>query len=193
MATGMNMPPESRKGQERRMQMTKFTASSFLQDVDVLELALETVQRSRTGRRVGDRFRSSVANMFAITVDHFGKALGRWLASHSTSMDEAGVSEFEVAFRDAARLGLISGEACERWIEYRVLSRKMASLDGKVFTETVLSTFPVLLEDTRDLVGVMAGCRESEELELSDHLRRQVEQILRAGGSPAGEQLGDSS
>ncbi len=94
--------------------MTRFTVSSFQQDVDVLELALETVQRSRMSRRVGDRFRSSVANMFAITVDHFGKALGRWLASHSTSMDEAGVSEFEVAFRDAARLGLISAEACER-------------------------------------------------------------------------------
>ena len=173
--------------------MTRFTGSSFLQDVDVLELALETVQRSRTGRRVGDRFRSSVANMFAITVDHFGKALGRWLASHSTSMDEAGVSEFEVAFRDAARLGLISGEACERWIEYRELSRKMASLDGKVFTETVLSTFPGFMDDARALVEVMAGRRESEEPELSDRLRRQVEQILRAGGSPAGEQLGDSS
>ena len=173
--------------------MTRFTGSSFLQDVDVLELALETMQRSRTGRRVGDRFRSSVANMFAITVDHFGKALGRWLASHSTSVDEAGVSEFEVPFRDTARLGLISGEACERWIEYRELSRKVASLDGKVFTETVLSTFPGLLEDARDLVGVMAGCREREKLELSDCLRRQVEQILRAGGSPAGEQLGDSS
>ena len=175
------------------MQMTRFTVSSFLQDVDVLELALETVRRSRTGRRVSDRFRSSVANMFAITVDHSGKALGRWLASHSTSMDEAGAPEFEVAFRDAARLGLISGEACERWLEYRELSMEMASLDGMVFAETVMSTFPGFMDDARELVGVMAGRRESEEPELSDCLRRQVEQILRAGGPPAGEQLGDSS
>lgn len=102
-------------------------------------------------------------------------------------MDEAGVSEFEVAFRDAARIGLISGEACERWLDYRELSKEMASLDGKVFTETALDILPRFMEDARDLVGVMAGCRESEESELSDRLRRQVEQILRAGGSPAGE------
>ena len=152
-----------------------------------MELALETLQRYRTGERINDRFRSSVANMFAITVDHFGKALGRWLASHSTSMDEAGVSEFEVAFRDAARLGLISGEACERWIEYRELSRKIASLDGKVFTEMVLSTFPGFMDDASELVEVMAGCRESGEPELSDRLRRQVEQILRNGGFSVGE------
>ena len=173
--------------------MMRFTVRSLLQDVNALELAIETLRRYRTGERVNDRFRSSVVRFFALVVEHFGNVLGRRLASRPASMDETGTPEFEVAFRDAARLGLISGEACERWIEYKELSRKVASLDGKVFTETVLSTFPGLLEDARDLVGVMAGCRESEELELSDCLRRQVEQILRAGGSPAGEQLGDSS
>ena len=158
--------------------MTRFTVSSFLQDVAVLELALETVQRSRTSRRVGDRFRSSVSNLFAITVDHFGKALGRRLASRPASMDEAGVSEFEAVFRNAARLGLISTEACERWLEYRKLSREMASLGGEVFTETTLDILPCFTDDARELAEVIAGSRIGEEPELSDGLRCQVERIL---------------
>ena len=167
--------------------MMKLTVRSLLQDVDALELALATLRRYRTGERVNDRFRSSIVRFFALVVDHFGNVLGRRLASHPASMDETGAPEFEDALRDAARLGLISGEACERWLEYRELSMEMASLDGTVFAETVLSTFPGFVDDARALVEVMAGHRESGEPELSDRLRRQVEQILRAGGSPAGE------
>ncbi len=167
--------------------MMRFTVRSLLQDVDVLELALETLQRYRTGERVNDRFRSSIVSFFALVVEHFGNVLGRWLASGPASVDEAGAPEFEVAFRNAARLGLISGETCERWLEYRELSMGMASLDGRVFAKTVLSTFPGFMDDARELVEVIAGRRESEEPEMSDRLRRQVEQILRDGGFSVGE------
>ena len=44
-----------------------------------------------------------------------------------------------------------------------------------------------LLQDVRDLVEVMAGRRKSEDLDLSDRLRRQVEQILWDGSPYAGE------
>ena len=152
-----------------------------------MELALETLQRYRTGERVNDRFRSSVVRFFALVVDHFGNVLGRLLALCSASADETGAPEFEVAFRNAARLGLISGETCERWFEYRDISREMASLDGEVFAETVLSTFPGSMGEARELVEVIAGCREGGEPELSDRLRRQVEQILRDGGFSVGE------
>ena len=158
--------------------MTRITVSSFLQDVAVLELALETVQRSRTSRRVGDRFRSSVSNMFAITVDHFGKALGRRLTSRSASMDYVGASEFEVVFWNAARLGLISAEARARWLEYRKLSREVASLDGEMFAETTVHILSCFIDDARELAEVIAGSRTGEEPELSDGLRRQVERIL---------------
>lgn len=62
----------------------------------------------------------------------------------------------------------------------------MASLDGKGFTAIVLGKFPGFMEDARELVEVMAGYRENEELELSNRLRRQIEQILEGEGSPAG-------
>ena len=122
--------------------MTRIDFAPLLMGVDTLEVALETLQRHGGGGRVSDRLRSSMVSMFALVVEHFGKVLGRRLGSCQASVDEAGESGYEEAFRNAVSIGLLSVETCERWLEYGELSKDIATLGGREFVETALGTFP---------------------------------------------------
>ena len=123
-------------------------------------------------------------SMFALVVEHFGKALGRRLSSCHASVDEADESGYEEAFRNAVSIGLLYAETCERWLGYREVSRDIATLGGREFVETALGIFPSFMKDARELVGVMTVCRESEELELSNRFRYRVERMLEDGSLP---------
>ena len=160
--------------------MTRIDFAPLLMGVDTLEVALETLQRHGAGGHVSNRLSTSMISMFALVVKHFGKVLGRRLSSCQASVDEAGESGYEGAFRNAVGLGLLSAETCGRWLEYGELSKDIATLGGREFVETALGTFPRFIEDARELVGVMADRRESEE-ELSDRFRCRVERMLQDG------------
>ena len=64
---------------EGRIWMTRIDFAPLLMGVDTLEVALETLQRHGAGGRVSNRLRTSMISMFALVVEHFGKALGRRL------------------------------------------------------------------------------------------------------------------
>ena len=58
-------------------------------------------------------------------------------------------------FRHAARYGLISADACERWLEYRDNRNDTAHDYGAGFAEATLTLLPVFIADAKALADVI--------------------------------------
>ncbi|MCY3691217.1 MAG: nucleotidyltransferase substrate binding protein [Chloroflexota bacterium] len=62
---------------------------------------------------------------------------------------------FKDSFRHAAKHGLISVEACERWFAYRDNRNDTAHDYGADFAETTLKLLPTFIVDARELARVI--------------------------------------
>lgn len=64
-------------------------------------------------------------------------------------------------FRYASRYGLISADACERWLEYRDNRNETAHDYGKVFAEATLVLLPRFVADARVLADGLEVPRDA--------------------------------
>ncbi|MXX25484.1 MAG: hypothetical protein F4Z82_08595 [Caldilineaceae bacterium SB0668_bin_21] len=83
------------------------------------------------------------------------------LRPYFASNRQADQLTFNDICRHAARHSLISGDACERWLEYRALRNETAHDYGEQFAERTLEMLPQFVADAEELVNVIEEDRDS--------------------------------
>ena len=124
--------------------------------IDTLELALDELQRHESGEFIYEVFRSACVKEFEIILEQAGSLLKRRLRPYFSSNQEADRLTFKSIFRHAAAHGLISVDACERWLLYRDHRNDTAHLYGEDFAETTLKVLPQFVEDAKELRQVIS-------------------------------------
>ena len=84
-----------------------------------------------------------------------GSLLKKRLRGYFASNREADSLYFRDIFRHAARHGLITGDECERWLQYRDHRNNAAHRYGEEYADEVLAALPAFIEDARALSRVI--------------------------------------
>ena len=90
-----------------------------------------------------------------VNTDHLNRCIsalaGAWAGLRQR---EAGELSYDI-YRHAARHCLISGGACERWLEYHAARNETAHEYGERFAERTLELLPQFIADARALARVI--------------------------------------
>ena len=123
--------------------------------LQTLELALESLGSHPADDIVRDIYRAACVKEFEIVLDQSGKLLRKrlrpWFASHR-QVDRL---VFKDVFRHAAKHGLISAEACERWLTYRDNRNDTAHDYGAGFADATLKLLPDFVSDVKVLAAML--------------------------------------
>lgn len=124
--------------------------------VSALETAYDQLDTRDLDAVMYDVFRAACVKQFELALEQSGKLLKKRLRPYFASNREADRLNFKDCFRHAANHGLISSEACRRWLEYRD-SRNRTSHDyGENFAEATLRLIPTFIIDITELASVIA-------------------------------------
>ncbi len=123
--------------------------------LNALEHALSGLDRSDPDDITYDIFRAACVKEFELVLEQSGKLLRKRLRAWFASNQEADRLTFKDIFRHAAKRGLIDGQVCERWLEYRDNRNDTAHNYGEGFAETTLKLLPDFLADARALADVI--------------------------------------
>ena len=124
--------------------------------IDTLESAFVQLQQRGPGDPFYDIMRAAAVKEFEIVLEQSGSLLKKRLRPYFASNRQADRLTFKGAFRHAARHGLISVEACERWFAYRDNRNDTAHDYGERFAETTLELLPEFIADAREMARVIA-------------------------------------
>lgn len=124
--------------------------------IGTLDLALEQLKQHEPGEFIYEVFRSACVKEFEIILEQSGSLLRKRLRPYFASNRQSDTLVFKDIFRYAARHGLISTEACERWLEYRDHRNETAHLYGEEFAGTTLVLLPQFIEDAGQLARVIS-------------------------------------
>ena len=91
--------------------------------INTLESAFEQLQQYEPSDTFYDIFRAASVKEFEIVLEQSGSLLKKRLRPYFASNRQADKLTFKNAFRRAAKHGLISVEASERWFAYRKQER----------------------------------------------------------------------
>ncbi|MDE2803472.1 MAG: nucleotidyltransferase substrate binding protein [Chloroflexota bacterium] len=123
--------------------------------IDTLESASDELQRRGPGDAFYDIFRAAAVKEFEIILEQCGSLLKKRLRPFFASNRQADRLTFKDAFRHAAKHGLITVEASERWFSYRDNRNDTAHNYGEGFAETTLKLLPEFIGDAKQLAGVL--------------------------------------
>ena len=124
--------------------------------IDTLESAFEQLEGYEPSDVFYDILRAASVKEFEIVLEQSGSLLKKRLRPYFASNRQADRLTFKDAFRHAAKHGLISVEACERWFVYRDNRNDTAHDYGQKFAETTLKLLPTFIADARDMARVIA-------------------------------------
>lgn len=116
-----------------------------------LEHALTELKRSDPAHIGYDVFRAACVKEFELVLEQSGKLLRKRLAGYFASHRQADRLAFKNLFRHAAKHGLITSDACERWLEYRDTRNQTAHDYGELLAESTLELLPRFIVDARAL------------------------------------------
>ena len=132
-------------------------------DIDFLTRCINTLESaSRELRHRGpddafyDILRAASVKEFEIILEQCGSLLKKRLRPFFSSHRQADRLTFKDAFRHAAKHGLITVEASERWFVYRDNRNDTAHNYGERFAETTLKLLPDFISDAKALARVIA-------------------------------------
>ena len=124
--------------------------------INTLESAFEQLQQYEPSDTFYDIFRAASVKEFEIVLEQSGSLLKKRLRPYFASNRQADKLTFKNAFRRAAKHGLISVEASERWFAYRNNRNDTAHDYGEKFAETTLKLLPDFITDARELARIIA-------------------------------------
>ena len=124
--------------------------------IDTLNAAFKHLQQCGREDVFYDIFRAASVKEFEIVLEQSGSLLKKRLRPYFASNRQVDRLTFKNAFRHAAKHGLITVEACERWMTYRDNRNDTAHDYGKGFAEATLKLLPDFIADSRALAGVIA-------------------------------------
>ncbi len=105
-------------------------------------------------------YREACVKEFELVLEQSGRLLKKKLRPYFASNRQADRLTLNDIFRHAARHSLISGDACERWLEYRALRNETAHEYGEQFAERTLDILPQFVADAEKLVNVIEEDRD---------------------------------
>lgn len=120
-----------------------------------LQHALAALDKSDPGDIEYDVFRAACVKEFELVLEQSGKLLRKRLAHYFASNRQADRLVFKDLFRHAAKHGLITPDACERWLQYRNTRNETAHDYGQVLAEATLELLPGFIVDAKDLARMI--------------------------------------
>ncbi len=129
--------------------------SGFRRCIGTLEAALEQFRREEQDETLRHVFNAACERQFELVLNIGGSLLRRRLGDLFTSSREADRLTFRDAFHHGAKHGLMSAEACERWLQYRDAHNASAHDYGERFAETALELIPAFISDARSLADAV--------------------------------------
>ena len=128
--------------------------------VSTLRSAWEGLQQCDTGDVLYDIYRAACVKEFELVLEQSGRLLKRRLRPYFASNRQADQLYFNDIFRYAVKHCLMSDDACERWLQYRVTRNEPAHELGKHFAERTLELLPQFIVDAEALAGVIGEGRD---------------------------------
>ena len=119
--------------------------------IETLEGAFALLQRHEPDEMAYRISRSACVKEFEIIEELSGSLLKKRLRGYFASNREADRLYFRDIFRHAARHGLVTGNECERWLQYRDLLNNAAHRYGEAFADDVLAVLPTFIDDAKAL------------------------------------------
>ena len=123
--------------------------------VNTLEAAFDHLRTIGPSDSVYEIYRAASVKEFELVLEQSGSLLKKRLRPYFASNRQVDRMTFRNTFRHAARHGLISVAACERWLAYRDARNDTAHRYGEGFAETTLELLPQFIADARELVRVI--------------------------------------
>ena len=124
--------------------------------IGTLELAFEQLAQHDPDDFIYEVFCSACVKEFEIILEQCGVLLKKRIRPYFASNRQADALIFKDIFRHAAKHGLISVDACERWLVYRNSRNDTAHRYGEDYAETTLELLPEFIEDAKELAQVLA-------------------------------------
>ena len=128
--------------------------------ISTLRAAWEGLQQCDAGDVLYEIYRAACVKEFELVLEQSGRLLKRRLRPYFASNRQADQLYFNDIFRYAAKHCLISDDACERWLEYRVTRNETAHEYGEHFAERTLELLPRFIVDADALAGVIEEGRD---------------------------------
>ena len=123
--------------------------------VNTLETAFEHLQTTGPSDSVYEIYRAASVKEFELILEQSGSLLRKRLRPYFASNRQVDRLTFRNTFRHAARHGLISVAACERWLAYRDARNDTTHRYGEEYAEATLELLPQFIVDARELVRVI--------------------------------------
>ncbi len=102
-----------------------------------------------------DALRAACVKYFELILEQSGRMLRKRLRPWLASNRQADRLTFRDVFRHAAKHGLLTADASERWLEYRDNRNDTAHNYGENFAETTLTLLPSFITDAKVLADVI--------------------------------------
>ncbi|MXZ19822.1 MAG: nucleotidyltransferase [Caldilineaceae bacterium SB0665_bin_25] len=120
--------------------------------IRTLRAARDGLQQYEAGDVLYEICRAACVKEFELVLEQSGRLLRRRLRPYFASNRQADQLTFNDVFRYAAKHCLISGDACERWLEYRAMRNETAHEYGEHFAERTLEALSTFIADAEELV-----------------------------------------
>ena len=137
-------------------QTADIDTSGLRRCIGTLEAAFAHLQRENPDEAMRDIFRAACDKQFELVLEIGGSLLRKRIREFFASNREADRLTFRDAFRHAAKRGLVSAEACERWLQYRDIRNASAHDYGAHLAETALELLPAFIVDAQALAEAVA-------------------------------------
>lgn len=123
--------------------------------ITVLEAEFDEISKYQPSDFHYDVFRAASIKHFELILEQSSRLLRKRLRAWFASNRQVDRLSFRDVFRHAAKHGLISADACERWLKYRDNRNDTAHNYGEDFAEATLALLPTFIEDARVLTDVI--------------------------------------
>jgi nucleotidyltransferase substrate binding protein (TIGR01987 family) len=128
-----------------------------------LENALAKIKTEEFNTIDYEMYRSACVKEFEIILEQSGKLLRKILKPYFSSPVQVDRLNFKDLFRHAALRGLMSDEACERWLKYRDSRNNTAHDYGVELAEEALEFFPQFVFDALDFVQIIKSQNDADQ------------------------------
>ncbi len=125
-----------------------------------LRTAWDGLQQFKAGDVQYEIYRAACVKEFELVLEQSGRLLKRRLRPYFASNRQADQLTFNDIFRYAAKHCLISGDSCERWLEYRAVRNETTHEYGEHFAERTLVLLPQFIADAEELVNAIEDGRD---------------------------------
>ena len=123
--------------------------------IRTLEASFDQLRHVESDDIFYDIFRASCVKEFEIILEQCGRLLKKRMRPYFASNKQADKLPFKSVFRHAAQHGLISVEACERWLEYQDIRNDTTHKYGEAFADATLELLPRFAADAKQLAVIV--------------------------------------